>query len=269
MASKQRQPSDPKVSELEIERTKKQTAKITRSAAKIAAIITVVGALLSVEKNFSDQQQSNTSPSAAAPATILTTTQPSNPASTSATASPSLANPSSSPTAIPSPPQPRTNGSEVLRPQEPRLPEVPSSPYEHKLIKLPSDSRIYFVKEGQRWWVGNGAVLKCIQDKASAGNFIDVTQQQLDSHPKSSRDAYCPYEEAGINFVSEDGSWVWLVHKDGTKQHVAPRACVEDPFDSSVPKKWRAYPADQHETDGHRQIGDFHGDPTACNALPG
>lgn len=139
--------------------------------------------------------------------------------------------------------------------------------YDNRVVVRP-DGRAYYIINGLRHPIGTPAVRDCISVRLGAGAPVSTSDNAVNTYPESSN-AYCHYEtEPGLNFVEEAGDpTVWLVHPNGTKQHVG-RLCVADAY-TTVLKKFHVWEVPRGETAEHVQTGDFYGDPTTCAELPG
>lgn len=140
-------------------------------------------------------------------------------------------------------------------------------PYNNKLIVRPN-GHAYYVEGNNAHSVINPPVRDCIGVRKGAGRDFFVSDAIVDSYTLSTP-AYCPYEqEPGLNFVQEQSDpTVWLVHNDGTKQHVG-KLCVVDPY-TTVLKKFHVWTVPRGETVGHTQTNDYFGNPSICAQLPG
>lgn len=132
--------------------------------------------------------------------------------------------------------------------------------YEGKMMQAP-DGQVFWVKNGQRRYVGNTMIRNCVKVRANAGDPVPVTQQTLNSYPQGDT-AFCPYS-VDMRFVRGDGqTQVWRVFADGTRQH-ALGLC-----DPRSDPRFAVHVVPAGEVDGHRYIGDFSPNPTACAAIP-
>ncbi len=135
--------------------------------------------------------------------------------------------------------------------------------YEGKLIYGPNGVQ-YFISQGRRHVVGNVAISSCLGVRAYAGGPIAVSDSVVGSYTNDGVAAYCTYEqEPGLNFLHETADpTVWLVHPDGTKQHVGSLCDIAG-------KKYQLFEVPRGETGGHRQTSDWFASPANCAALPG
>jgi surface antigen len=139
--------------------------------------------------------------------------------------------------------------------------------FENRIVVRPN-GQAYYVKQSKLNAIANPAVRNCIQVREGTGTPVSVSDQLVNSYADSGTPAHCTYEdEPGLNFVKENGDpAVWLVHADGTKQHVGS-LCVSDPY-TTVLKKFHVFTVPTGETAGHRQTSDWFASGDACAALP-
>jgi surface antigen len=140
--------------------------------------------------------------------------------------------------------------------------------YENRIVVRPN-GQAYFIKQSKLFVIGNPAIRDCIIAREHTGAPTSTSDQTIDSYVNSGLPAHCAYEdEPGLNFVKENNDpTVWLVHADGTKQHVGS-LCVSDAFTTTL-KRFHVFTVPAGETAGHRKTADWFASPTDCNNLPG
>lgn len=177
--------------------------------------------------------------------------------------------PTPTPTASPSPsgkPTPTTTTAQPANYTSPAAQPTTAGPnYEGKIIT--SGGEQYYVKGGKLWPIVNAAVSACVSVRSHAGAPVTVAGSVVDAYPTASRNAHCAYENqtdpGRLNFVTEDGSWIWLVDANGVRHHVG----------AMCPGSFTGYAYEAHqvpvgETAGHVTGSDWFGDDTTCAALP-
>lgn len=138
---------------------------------------------------------------------------------------------------------------------------TPPVNYEGRIIRLGDED--YFVSGGKKLHIDNGMIEKCILGRGHPDPPVSVSDAVANSYP-TGLSAHCLYEqEPGVNFVREVGDLtVWLVHADGTKQHVGTTC-------AGSAKKYQVFEVPPGETAGHRQTTDWFASDANCAALPG
>ncbi|WP_250283820.1 hypothetical protein [Frankia sp. CiP1_Cm_nod2] len=126
------------------------------------------------------------------------------------------------------------------------------------------------LRPGIRWYVATLIIENCIRVRAGVeGRPISVGHPVLDSHRSSSRSAYCPYEtERYLNFVSEDGGWVWPVEPGGTRRHAGSTCGGAVAYTKDSPKRWYVHPVPAGETDGYEIGPDWYASDAAVRSRP-
>jgi hypothetical protein len=141
------------------------------------------------------------------------------------------------------------------------------SGFENRVAHRP-DGRAYYFTGDKKYYIPNLLVRNCIIVRNGTGTDFLSSNAEMDVFSDGGT-AHCPYEnEAGLNFVRENGDpTVWLVHGDGTKQHVGS-LCVADAYTTAI-KKYHVFVVPSGETAGHRQTSDWFASSANCNSLPG
>ena len=108
-----------------------------------------------------------------------------------------------------------------------------------------SDGREYWIHGGKRYYIGTPVIDSCIEGRTGSGAPMSATADLINSYADAGRGAWCPYPEGDL--VRGNGQTeVWLMHADGTRQHVT---CL--PANAPV----EVVPAG--EPDGHVNTGDI------------
>lgn len=142
--------------------------------------------------------------------------------------------------------------------------------YTNRIIYGPNGAQYYVTTQGKRQYIGTTAISACIGVRRGAGAPSQVSSATVDSYPLDSTLAYCNYEqELGLNFVREYGDpTVWLVHPNGTKEHVGS-FCVNDDPNFTPLKRFHLFVVPPGETAGHVNTGVFWANGAICDQLPG
>ena len=153
----------------------------------------------------------------------------------------------------------------VALPQGPQM----SCAYENRIIYGSNGAQYYVTPQGKRQYIGTGAISSCIGTRRGAGTPFQVSDSDVNAYPLDNTQAYCNYEqELALNLVREDGDpTVWLVHPNGTKEHVGS-FCVTDPNDTPL-KRFHLFVVPAGETAGHVNTGVFWANGAICDQLPG
>ncbi len=184
--------------------------------------------------------------------------------------------PSASPTAKPSAtptPKPSTSAAASANPAAATTGPVattantvPAPNYEGKIV-VNSLGQQEYIKGGKAYPIANAAVSICVSVRSGAGAPVSVPNSIFQGYPQSGVNAHCAYETqtspGRLNFVTEDGGWVWLVDASGVRHHVG----------SLCSTVFTGYAYEVHqvpvgETDGHRTGSDWFADDGKCAALP-
>lgn len=139
--------------------------------------------------------------------------------------------------------------------------------FEGKLIIAPRGD-VYWIKDGQRHYINNQAILHCIQVRTAARGPIPATDQAVNSFPEGDV-GFCPYP-SDIRFVrGANQTAVWRVFPDGTRQH-AVNLCSTNAEDPSTDARFRVHIVPTGEVDGHqlRNPATFSATPEACASVP-
>jgi len=160
------------------------------------------------------------------------------------------------------------DGSTTTTPTTPPITGGQGGGTDNRILVRP-DGRAYYISANTAYPIGTPAIRDCIAVRRGAGAWTYSTDAIINAFTQTATSTYCNYEqEPGLNFVRENGDpTVWLVHADGTKQHVGG-LCVVDPY-TTVLKKFHVFIVPVGETAGHRQTTDFFGSPQICGQLPG
>jgi hypothetical protein len=144
---------------------------------------------------------------------------------------------------------------------------APAGPnYECRII-ADSEGRQVYIKGGKAYPIANAAVSACVSVRSGAGAPVPVSDGVYQGYPRPGTTAHCAYETqtspGRLNFVTEDGGWVWLVDASGVRHHVG----------SLCSTAFTGYAYEVHrvptgETDGHATGGDWFADDSKCAGLP-
>jgi hypothetical protein len=142
--------------------------------------------------------------------------------------------------------------------------------FENRVAHRANGQAFYF-KVDKRFYIPNPAVRNCVMTRYGTGpDFLTSDAEIFGLFTDGGQTAHCPYEtELGLNFVKESTSpTIWLVHADGSKQHVGS-LCVSDPF-TTVLKKFHVFTVPNGETWGHIEDPNvWWATGSLCAALPG
>lgn len=143
---------------------------------------------------------------------------------------------------------------------------APAPSYEGQIV-VNSLGQQEYIRGGRAYPIVNAAVSACVSVRSGAGAPVSVPNNVYQGYPQSGVNAHCAYETqtspGRLNFVTEDGGWVWLVGADGVRHHVG----------SLCSTAFTGYAYEVHgvpvgETAGHVTGSDWFASDAACGALP-